>query len=293
MSNTKKNINGFSMTLNPSDHGISSTLIRCGCREKAFMHLIKRSICEGDVCFDLGANIGYTALHMLRQCGPSGFLYAVEPDPRNIKLLKTNLANNSFTAYSEISQCVISDTDGEIEFWMSTRPNTSSVQKNDKSTKKISVTSYKLGTFLQDRQHPAFIKMDIEGHEVAVLEAAVPYFLESKVPVKILMEIHPSFYDEENDMAAVLKAYFDIGFQTKHLVSTPIARPKAFKDLGYEPEKEFHTDGFVRAIYSDVSNKDAIPLICDEYHEPFFKDGQNKVAKKVVRSMLIERSTDD
>ena len=52
-----KKVEKFTMKLDINDGGISSVLHRVGIREKLFMGLLKRSIKDGDVCIDLGANI--------------------------------------------------------------------------------------------------------------------------------------------------------------------------------------------------------------------------------------------
>ena len=63
--------------------------------------------------------------------------------------------------------------------------------------------------------------MDIEGHEVSVFEGAYNYFKENDGETHILLEVHPQYYDENNDFAAILEKYYDIGFKIKYLVSTP------------------------------------------------------------------------
>ena len=64
----EKKIDKFNMKLDLSDNGISSALYHSGAREKAFMSLLQKTVKEGDICVDLGANIGYTALFMLDKC---------------------------------------------------------------------------------------------------------------------------------------------------------------------------------------------------------------------------------
>ena len=58
----KKQIDKFIMNLDLEDGGISSALYSQGKREIAFMSILRETVKEGDVCVDLGANIGYTTL---------------------------------------------------------------------------------------------------------------------------------------------------------------------------------------------------------------------------------------
>ena len=91
----KKRIGEHTMHLDVEDGGISAVLYAQGQRELAFMGLLQEEIKEGMVCVDLGSNIGYTTLYMLQNAGQDGFVYAIEPDPRNLSLLQKNLGKFS------------------------------------------------------------------------------------------------------------------------------------------------------------------------------------------------------
>ena len=67
------------MMLNLADGGISHALYSNGIREAAFMAIMNESVTEGMTCIDLGANIGYATLLMLKNVGASGIVYAIEP----------------------------------------------------------------------------------------------------------------------------------------------------------------------------------------------------------------------
>ena len=62
-----------------------------------------------------------------------------------------------------------------------------------------------------DRTYPNFIKMDVEGHEVKIFEGALEYFTKNKGRTNFLVEVHPHFYDKENDFAKILREYAKIG----------------------------------------------------------------------------------
>tara|TARA_R110000824_G_scaffold25978_4_gene89928 strand:- start:11955 stop:12806 length:852 start_codon:yes stop_codon:yes gene_type:complete len=276
----KKRIGEHTMHLDVEDGGISAVLYAQGQRELAFMGLLQEEIKEGMVCVDLGSNIGYTTLYMLQNAGQDGFVYAIEPDPRNLSLLQKNIEENSYQN-CEVIHCAISDNDGEIDFWEAAKPNLSSVTKNKYSTNKISVPSFTLESFLQDRRYPNFIKMDVEGHEVKIFESGLDYFSKNDGYTSVLVEVHPATYNEENDFAAVLREYFKIGFNAKYVVATPVPQPQLFKMAGYSPARSVHTDGFHRGIYTDVSNEHLVKFACQEHWE--------QGSKKIVRSFMITR----
>ena len=95
--------------------------------------------------------------------------------------------------------------------------------------------------------------------------------------------------DDENNFSEILKKYFDIGFNSKYVISTPVAQPKIFEENGYFPVESIKTDGFTRGIYNNISNEDLVSFSCFEHEEPCIKSGKTIVSKKVVRSFMIGR----
>ena len=87
------------MYLLKDDPGISRTLRKSHGyqnREVEFMSLIRKHVKMGQVCFDIGANIGYLTLILAKLVGPTGIVYAVEPKPANYKVLKKNIRLNEY-----------------------------------------------------------------------------------------------------------------------------------------------------------------------------------------------------
>jgi len=277
----QKQIDDFKMNLNISDGGISSVLYYEGGREKAFMSLLNETVQEGMTCLDLGGNIGYTTLPMLRNVGSEGFVYAVEPDSQSIGILRKNVEDNGYNDRCEVTQCAISGHDGVVEFWEASKPNLSSVKRNKYSTVKKEVPCFSLNTFLQHRQYPNFIKMDVEGHEVKIFEGGLDYFAKNEGHTNILLEVHPNTYDEDNDFEKVLREYFKLGFNSRWVIATPVPQPMLFKLAGYEPKRTIHTDGFHRGLYDNISNDHLAKFACSEHLD--------SGSRKIVRSFMISR----
>ena len=277
----QKQIDDFKMNLNINDGGISSVLYYEGGREKAFMSLLNETVQEGMTCLDLGGNIGYTTLPMLRNVGSEGFVYAVEPDSQSIGILRKNVEDNGYNDRCEGTQCAISGHDGVVEFWEASKPNLSSVKRNKYSTVKKEVPCFSLNTFLQHRQYPNFIKMDVEGHEVKIFEGGLDYFAKNEGHTNILLEVHPNTYDEDNDFEKVLREYFKLGFNSRWVIATPVPQPMLFKLAGYEPKRTIHTDGFHRGLYDNISNDHLAKFACSEHLD--------SGSRKIVRSFMISR----
>ena len=125
--------------------------------------------------------------------------------------------------------------------------------------------------------------MDVEGHEVKIFEGAYDYFKKNNEgETNILIEVHPHYYDENNNFENILSKYLDLGFKARYVVSTPNPKPRLFIESGYSPVASIPTDGFVRGLYKDIKNDDLLKFACRENIEG--------TSKKIVRSFLITRS---
>ncbi|MDH3224245.1 MAG: FkbM family methyltransferase [Gemmatimonadota bacterium] len=61
-----------------------------GIFEQKEIALVKGLVGRGDVCLDVGANVGFYACHLGRLVGSTGKVFAFEPEPRNAVRLETN-----------------------------------------------------------------------------------------------------------------------------------------------------------------------------------------------------------
>ncbi len=62
--------------------------------ERQYVRALRSMIRPGDTVYDVGANIGFYTLLFSRWVGSAGQVIAFEPDPDNVNLLETNLAEN-------------------------------------------------------------------------------------------------------------------------------------------------------------------------------------------------------
>ena len=248
-------------------------------RENLFMSLLDQTIKPGMTCIDIGANIGYATMFMIRNVGDAGTVYAIEPDPHNMKFLLANLKENNYSC--ETKKCLVSNYDGESDFWIARHPNLNSVKKTKHSIRQEKINCLTLETFCKNRKYPNFLKMDLEGHEVSVFEGGYEYFKNNDGETHFLLEVHPQYYDFHNNFADTLKKYEGIGFKVKYVVVTPIPDPPPLKSRGYSPIIRVPSDGFTRSLYQIENNDDAIFLSCNLH--------DNVPGRKVIRSILVSR----
>ena len=290
----KRKIGSHLMYLDPRDRGLCATLIKMkpgsAEREAAFMKILRQEIKKGMIAVDIGANVGYVTLIMAELIGPSGGVYAIEPDPRNFSILTKNIEANGYTGFVHAYKMGISNTHGVSKLHISDKSNLHSLSATPNSKYSINIPVSTLDEFMKDKGYPDFIKMDIEGHEVEALEGMYNTLRNAQSPVKILMEVHPTFYSETHSLENQLRRLVDIGFNTKYVISAGVAKPDFFAKYGYEPREVFDTDGWHRGLYTDIASEHMLMAACHE-HEQYIRH-KNLRTTKIVRAIMMEKSLD-
>lgn len=111
------NIEGLAFKLEVFDNEtLSNQLAQKGYHTQNDVGLLREFLKEGSTFIDLGANIGWYSLIGSQLVGPSGHVYAVEPDAGNVALLQRNQILNGLSNIV-INQCAVSDQDGIVNFY--------------------------------------------------------------------------------------------------------------------------------------------------------------------------------
>jgi FkbM family methyltransferase len=176
---------------------------------------------EGSVFLDVGANIGWYSLVLARAAKARISILAFEPDPLSFRLLSENIALNGCDAVRAV-QLAASDRDGAALLYQYANKNRgrhSLLPINAAGTVEIRTTS--LDGFLEregiDPADVAFMKIDVEGYELHVLNGARR--LLDFVPL-VLCEYAPGYMRRGGiDPASLVSA-----FREKHYV------PHALRD---------------------------------------------------------------
>lgn len=125
----------------------------------------------GMVCYDLGANAGFYTLALALLAGPTGRVVAFEPLAENAAHLLHHLAINDLPQVSLV-QAAVADTDGLASFQVHASRSMGSLTTGAASN--YLVPTVRLDTLLERHGLPApdFIKIDVEGGELAALVGA-------------------------------------------------------------------------------------------------------------------------
>jgi len=188
-----KEINDNKMCLDVNDEGLSHDLIVDGVREFYATQRMKKEITAGDIVVDIGANIGYYALLEAKLVGKKGVVYAIEPVPQNVEILRKNVKLNNYRNI-EVYQLAIGDKKGTAPMYVSKKYNWSSMSKNiegveETVVKEIEVETTTLDDFLKNKPYPNMIRMDVEGYEYQIIKG-MKNILSKKKPLKLFIEFH-------------------------------------------------------------------------------------------------------
>jgi FkbM family methyltransferase len=143
---------------------------------RAYLHAFKPS--EGDIVWDIGANAGMTAYFFSQMVGPTGHVYAFEPDDLNRQNLVENLQRLQVKNVTVLDWAA-GERSGRANFSMNASLVSgfmyclqSTVYGNNlREVEVVSLEdcSKRLGHI------PNFIKADIEGAEVGFIEGALEF----------------------------------------------------------------------------------------------------------------------
>ncbi len=169
--------------------------------EPTTSYLFKALIRNGDVVADVGAHWGYFTLLATTLCGPSGRVFAFEPDPENFAVLSTNLQANQITNVRPIPQAV-SNVSGTATLHLSPISGRHSLNAHAAGWKMksqgrgaIVVPTTTLEEFFaREVVCPRLVKLDVEGSEPLVVEGMTA-LLERSPELVLISEFAPQYLE--------------------------------------------------------------------------------------------------
>jgi FkbM family methyltransferase len=130
--------------------------------------LFERTVAEGSVVFDVGANVGYYTLLASVLAGPAGHVVAFEPVPGNLAYLRRHLSLNAVRNVTVV-EAAVADEPGQRTFQTFSSQGGQLREGGDLQVQCVSLDAAVAGGLPK----PDVIKMDIEGAEVDGLRGAV------------------------------------------------------------------------------------------------------------------------
>jgi FkbM family methyltransferase len=193
---------GFTMKVFPNEL-IGKHLYLSGEFDRSTVEILCRFSEPGDILLDIGANIGYVSGCFLKNV-PNSSVFAVEPQPKVVDLLRDNLRPFGTNRY-QIVNAAISDHDGSG--WLEICDFNWGASKLVETPANRSV---KIELYSAERLFSSFnidkvdlIKIDAEGHEETILRSIAPKISQLR-PRVIIFEDHQRRAAPQNSIGTLL-----------------------------------------------------------------------------------------
>lgn len=151
---------------------------------------IARLLDPGETALDVGANIGQMTGLMALVSGPKGRVFAFEAHPVVADELRHNVSrwqNHGAQATIEIQELAVSDAAGEVKFssgkaWEENRGIAKVISNDSQGEGQVfTVPSVALDDILPSGSQVGLCKLDVEGHEDAVLRGCKRLLSERRI----------------------------------------------------------------------------------------------------------------
>lgn len=155
--------------------------------------LLKQLLREGDVFFDIGANVGFYSFFAAPLCGKTGSVHSFEANPSLIPNLKRSAEINRFPENIFINSAAVSDTHGsEIFLYFPTNKDeidVSSTYQHDwlNPDSKMPVSTMSIDGYMREKKLARLdvVKIDIEGAELSAFKGMLETF--DKIPPLLIV----------------------------------------------------------------------------------------------------------
>jgi len=146
-----------------------------GCYEEHFAELFRCLVSPGDRCVDVGANVGVHTVRLAKLVGSGGEVIALEPDEELAHRAHRNIMLNQLSNAHVINAAASDEAGGEVKLY---RPDARDTNRGRASLLRhcyLTGSAATVPVVTIDEICPgpvALIKIDVEGHEAAVVRGA-------------------------------------------------------------------------------------------------------------------------
>jgi FkbM family methyltransferase len=205
-----------------------------GTHDPEVQYALSRLLEPGMVTYDIGANVGFTAMLAARKVGPGGRVVCFEPLAEPARQIEHNARINGFP-FVEVHQVALARSDGEAEFFVSKESTWGRLSQAGPAPMQsgvIKVPMRTLDSFAREKNlpRPDFIKMDVEGVEADLIAGGHQFLSESR-PIMVI-ELHHTF-------AAVKPLLDALDYEVRPLTADGrlVSTDGEFQILAYPREK--------------------------------------------------------
>lgn len=153
-------------------------------KERAILRSI---LAPGMVAVDVGANVGIYTKFLARQVGEKGAVFAFEPSRLNFDRLLDNVRHLNVTTV----EAAVGEKSGSAKLYLSESANIDHRMYDSGDDRSVvEVKLFSLDDYFPAGSRVDFIKVDVQGHELSVLNGARRVFLDNP-QISCLIEFWP------------------------------------------------------------------------------------------------------
>jgi FkbM family methyltransferase len=182
--------------------------------EPSLTSLLTEELSDDDIFFDIGAHVGYFAGVAAGICRQ---VHAFEMNASLIETIHRNVELNNTDGEKFVICAAITEQSGHIVGFEEAIPNNcSTAMVSDQ--KMVSVSTISLDRYCKiSDKYPEVIKIDVEGHELEVLEGAKQTLLRPTTET-VMIEVHPrKLADDGQNISEITHILDSAGFSIEVL----------------------------------------------------------------------------
>jgi len=185
-----------------SNEVVGRSLWLMGIYDLIVTEVLWRLIESGETAIDVGANLGYMTTIMAKKVGKTGKVWCFEPNPEVYKELSKNVASWHKTLdWNQINtqQIALSNQSGVGVLSVPTNNreeaaliSSQELQGQENLAESYTVTLARLDEILKNSGQISLMKIDVEGHELEVLQGATELISKQQIR-NIIYEDHSGY----------------------------------------------------------------------------------------------------
>ena len=182
--------------------------------EKKVLSRLLSFLEEGDVVYDVGANVGVYSVILAKKIGVSGKVFAFEPEKESLAKLNENARLNGLENIVLVDKA-LGDSAASGNLYISqTTGNFSLANIYDKEAKSEPVEIVRGDDFVQQKNMPIpkAVKIDVEGYEYLVLKGLKETLARKECKI-ICCEIHVGIFSGDATEEKIFEFIKSLGFK--------------------------------------------------------------------------------
>ena len=188
-------IAGFRLVVDTADVSVSGPMLAKGVWEPHLSRVFHRCIKKGMRVADIGANVGAYTVLLAQWVGQSGRVYAFEPSGAAFRGLVRHIALNLQDDVARPLAVAVSSREGSGNLIVAATAGESRLAGAGDEAVVVNVPVTTIDAFCrQEGVQPSFIKIDVEGEELAVLRGARETIARGGDRLALFVELHPSIW---------------------------------------------------------------------------------------------------